>query len=185
MLKRARNDDFDKILKIRKRTARKNDVESVDQFFKSMLKSPRGRKKGWGHIGVLSKCGRSFVEVLLKAKRWCICSSRHAISMPTHANSMDRTGLRPVLSMELACLGMLLACLNEQMHHLFAFKAEIVRPLSSFRASTDLWLLLRMWGPIIGLPPAHLSSPSSSKTWSANLGLPFCRKGFLLHFLTV
>ena len=35
----AKNADFDKILKIRKRTALKNDADSIDQFFKSMLKS--------------------------------------------------------------------------------------------------------------------------------------------------
>ena len=43
---------------------------------------------------------------------------RHANTMPTHANAMDATGgggLRPpppVLSMKLACVGMVLACLS-------------------------------------------------------------------------
>ena len=74
----------------------KNNMSFQVLNFTRSLKEPLFGLEGQGGI--------FWICLALKAKIWYICSLKHASTMPTHANSIDTTGLpRPKATAALLC----------------------------------------------------------------------------------
>ena len=84
-------------------------------------------------VEVWSKFCRSFVEEMVHL----LIEARHQHANTCQFYRHNRAAAaegrgRPVLSIPLACVGMLMACLDEQMHHLLAFNKTSTKLRQNF-----------------------------------------------------